>query len=142
MAIWFTRSFPAPRRMLTRYCAYTVIEESVMGRAPAWAGRSGPKNGKVGPMSEFRRVSLPVFIGVVLISGVATALVTALLMNIFERKIEAKNPFVRLVEVTEDDTDPEKWGINWPKQYDSYLRTAMSTRTRFGGHGGWKWLGS
>ena len=83
-----------------------------------------------------RRISLPIFTGVVLLFGIATALVTALLMNIFERKIEAKNPFVRLVEVTEDDTDPEKWGINWPQQYDSYRRTAVSTRTRFGGHGG------
>ena len=108
-----------------------------MGRAPAWVGRSEPRNGKVNEMSSRqRRVSLPMFTGVVLIFGVATALVTALLMNIFERKIEAKNPFVRLVEVTEDDTDPEKWGINLPKQYDSYLRTAVTTRTRFGGHGG------
>ena len=37
---------------------------------------------------------------------------------------------------TEDTTDPAKWGINWPKQYDSYQRTALTTRTRFGGHGG------
>jgi len=38
--------------------------------------------------------------------------------------------------VTEDTTDPAQWGVNWPKQYDSYQRTAISTRTRFGGHGG------
>ena len=44
--------------------------------------------------------------------GIASALITALLMNIFERKSEAKNPYVRLVEVNEDDTDPKKWGIN------------------------------
>jgi len=67
----------------------------------------------------------------VLIGGV-----TALLVNIMERKAEARNPYVRLVEVGEDDTDPEKWGINWPKQFDSYRRTVLSTRTRFGGHGG------
>jgi nitrite reductase (cytochrome c-552) len=73
---------------------------------------------------------------VVLVFGAATALVTALLMNIFERKVEGKDPFVRIVEVTEDDTDPEKWGTNWPQQYDGYLRTAIATRTRFGGHGG------
>ncbi|MFA6108495.1 MAG: ammonia-forming cytochrome c nitrite reductase subunit c552 [Candidatus Latescibacterota bacterium] len=65
-----------------------------------------------------------------------TVLVTALLINIFERKTEARNPYVRLVEVTEDDTDPVKWGINWPQEYDSYQRTAITTRTRFGGHGG------
>ena len=38
--------------------------------------------------------------------------------------------------MTEDDTDPEKWGMNWPKEYDTYKRTALATRTRFGGHGG------
>ncbi len=73
---------------------------------------------------------------VVLVVAVASALVTALLMNIFERKMEGKNPYLRLVEVTEDDTDPEKWGVNWPKQFESYRLTALSTRTRFGGHGG------
>ncbi len=67
---------------------------------------------------------------------VVTILVIALLVNIFERKTEAKNPYVRLVEVTEDDTDPAKWGANWPREYDSYKLTAQTTRTRFGGHGG------
>jgi len=75
-------------------------------------------------------------IALVLVVGAATAAVTALLMNISERKNEAKTPFVRLVEVDEDTTDPAKWGVNWPKQYDSYQRTAIATRTRFGGHGG------
>lgn len=70
------------------------------------------------------------------LTAIAVALVTALLMNIFERKAEAKNPYVRLVEVDEDTTDPEKWGVNWPKQYESYKLTALATRTRFGGHGG------
>ena len=39
-------------------------------------------------------------------------LATGLLTNIFERKEEARQPFVRLVEVGEDDTDPAKWGVN------------------------------
>ena len=68
--------------------------------------------------------------------AIATAAVTALLVNIFERKTEAQQTYVRLVDVTEDTTDPAEWGINFPKQYDSYLRTAEATRTRFGGHGG------
>ena len=70
------------------------------------------------------------------IVAIATAGVTALLVNIFERKTEAKQTYVRLAEVTEDTTDPAEWGINFPKQYDSYQRTAEATRTRFGGHGG------
>lgn len=68
--------------------------------------------------------------------GLLTVLVLGLLFNIFERKSESRNPYVRLVEVTEDDTDPEKWGVNWPKQYYLYKKTAEATRTRFGGHGG------
>lgn len=73
---------------------------------------------------------------VMLASAAVAVIVTALLMNIFERKQEARKPFLRLVEVSNDDTDPKKWGTNWPKQYDSYLLTALNTRTRFGGHGG------
>lgn len=77
-----------------------------------------------------------VLVGLIGAVAIATALVTALLVNIFERKSEAKTPFVRMVEVTEDTTDPAKWGVNWPKQYDSYLLTAQKTHTKFGGHGG------
>jgi nitrite reductase (cytochrome c-552) len=73
---------------------------------------------------------------IIVVVALAAAGVTALLVNIFERKSEARNPYVRLTEVTEDTTDPAKWGVNWPKQYDSYLLTAQTTRTRFGGHGG------
>jgi len=72
----------------------------------------------------------------VVASAVVTFLVTALLVNIFERKSEARNPYVLLEQVGEDDTDPAKWGVNWPREYDSYKRTAITTRTRFGGHGG------
>jgi nitrite reductase (cytochrome c-552) len=76
-------------------------------------------------------------IALVLVTVAAgTAALTALLLNIAERKDEARHAYVRLVEVDEDTTDPAVWGTNWPKQYDSYLLTAVSTRTRFGGHGG------
>jgi nitrite reductase (cytochrome c-552) len=68
--------------------------------------------------------------------ALVAAATTALLINIFERKQEQRRPYVRLVEVGENDTDPAKWGTNWPGQYDGYRRTALLTRTRFGGHGG------
>jgi nitrite reductase (cytochrome c-552) len=83
-----------------------------------------------------RGFSTIAWVAVIAVVAIATALVTALLMNISERKQEATKPFVRLVEVTEDSTDPALWGVNWPKQFDSYLLTAEATRTRFGGHGG------
>ncbi len=81
-------------------------------------------------------MSLIMVILTVLIVAALTAAVTALLMNVSDRKAEATKPYVRVVEVTEDTTDPAEWGKNWPKQYESYLLTAQATRTRFGGHGG------
>jgi nitrite reductase (cytochrome c-552) len=83
-----------------------------------------------------KRKFLIVIIAVAVAAAVASVLIAALLMNIFERKAEELQPYVRLVEVDEDTTDPAEWGKNWPKQYDAYLRTAEATRTRFGGHGG------
>ncbi|MBN2320382.1 MAG: ammonia-forming cytochrome c nitrite reductase subunit c552 [Acidobacteria bacterium] len=76
------------------------------------------------------------YVALVVIAVGATALVTALLLNIFEKKVEERTPFVRVVEVDEDTTDPAEWGKNWPKQYDTYKLTARHTATRYGGHGG------
>ncbi len=76
------------------------------------------------------------YLALMVLVAAATAGVTALLINVSERKAEARIPFVRLVEVGEDSTDPAVWGTNWPKQYDTYKRTAEHTKTRYGGHGG------
>jgi nitrite reductase (cytochrome c-552) len=67
------------------------------------------------------------------VAAMAAAAVTALLVNIIERKQEAKNPFFRVVELNEDTDDPAVWGKNFPLQYDAYLRTVDQQRTRFGG---------
>jgi nitrite reductase (cytochrome c-552) len=69
-------------------------------------------------------------------TALVTALVTALLTNIFQHKQEAKNPYIRFVNVTEETTDPAPWGVNWPREYDTYKLTSTPSRTRFGGHGG------
>ncbi|MBK8480195.1 MAG: ammonia-forming cytochrome c nitrite reductase subunit c552 [Proteobacteria bacterium] len=66
-------------------------------------------------------------------TALATAVVAALLVNIFERKQEAKSTFLKLVEVGEEDVDPKRWGVNWPRQYDGYRRTAEPTATKYGG---------
>ncbi len=68
-----------------------------------------------------------------LIAGVAALAITALLVNIFQRQQEARDPFHRVVELTEDTTDPEVWGQNFPVQYDGYKRTVDQVRTRYGG---------
>ncbi len=67
------------------------------------------------------------------IAAFAAVGVTALLVNIMEHKQEAKNPFFRVVELTDDTEDPAAWGKNFPVQYDSYKRTVDMVRTKFGG---------
>jgi nitrite reductase (cytochrome c-552) len=70
---------------------------------------------------------------VALVAAAAAAGATALLVNIFERKQEARNPFYRVVELTDETEDPAVWGKNFPLQYDGYRRTVDQVRTRFGG---------
>ena len=67
-----------------------------------------------------------------LVVAVAAFGVTALLVNIFERKQEARNPFFRVVELTDETEDPAVWGKNFPMQYDLYTRTVDMQRTRYG----------
>ncbi len=57
----------------------------------------------------------------------------ALLLNIFERRQEARNPFFRVVELTDETEDPAVWGMNFPLQYDAYQRTVDQVRTHYGG---------
>jgi nitrite reductase (cytochrome c-552) len=58
---------------------------------------------------------------------------TALLMNINQRKQEARETFVRVVPLDENTVDPAVWGKNFPREYDGYLRTADNERTQYGG---------
>lgn len=68
-----------------------------------------------------------------LVAAIGAVAGAALLTSIFQRKQEARNPFYRVVELTDTTTDPAVWGKNFPLQYDGYLRTVDQVRTRFGG---------
>jgi nitrite reductase (cytochrome c-552) len=73
------------------------------------------------------------YVAVFAIAAVATFLLTALLMNINERKREGQEHYFKLVELDENTIDPEVWGRNFPRQYDGYQRTAENTNRRHGG---------
>lgn len=77
-----------------------------------------------------------VYLTVFALGIIGTILGLLLFGNIMQRKHEEDMLNVTLQPVNEDDTDPAKWGINWPKQYDGYKLTSLHTATRFGGHGG------
>ena len=78
-----------------------------------------------------RRFTLPVLIAV--LAAVLAVGATALLVNIFQRQQEARNPFYRVVELNDETVDPAVWGKNFPLQYDGYKRTVDQVRTRYGG---------
>ena len=80
-----------------------------------------------------RQRSLRVVALVALLSAGLAALITGVLVSVFEKKQEQKNPFVRVVEITEDTDDPAVWGKNFPQEYDTYKRTVDQVRTRYGG---------
>lgn len=78
-------------------------------------------------------------LGLVVVA-VATVALTAFLISIFERQQEARQSYVKLVEIREDEPDPAIWGQNFPGEYEAYLRTASTaelvsylTAGRYGG---------
>ena len=79
-----------------------------------------------------RRTLRPLLV-VAAVTAVAALAVTALLVTIVERKQEARNPFYRVVELTDTTVDPAIWGKNFPLQYDGYRRTVDQVRTHYGG---------
>ena len=78
-----------------------------------------------------RRFVLPIIVAA--LAAAAALVVAALLVNIFQRQQEARNPFYRVVELNDETDDPDVWGKNFPLQYDGYKRTVDQVRTRYGG---------
>lgn len=82
-----------------------------------------------------RLTNLPTwaYVGAIILVAAATIGVLMLLQNITTRQEEARQDTFRVVELTEETEDPAIWGQNYPRQYDSYQRTADIERTRYGG---------
>lgn len=73
------------------------------------------------------------YLMVIVVAALVTVGLTALLVTIFERRTESRQPFVRLAAIDEASVDPRPWGASWPHQFDSYQRTVDVTKTTFGG---------
>jgi nitrite reductase (cytochrome c-552) len=73
------------------------------------------------------------YLGTIAVTAAVTTGIVALLMNIVQRKDEAREHFLKVVELDEDTIDPAVWGQNFPREYDSYLRTADDARAPRGG---------
>ena len=74
--------------------------------------------------------------GVLALVALLAVGVGALLVNIGNRKAEARSPGVRVVAIDDTTVDPAVWGRNFPIEYDLYTKTAEMTKTRYGGSEG------
>ena len=83
--------------------------------------------------SRWGRRSFKLIALAAIVAALAAVGGVALLVNIMEHKQEARNPFFRVVELTDETEDPAVWGKNFPLQYDGYLKTVDQVRTRYGG---------
>lgn len=78
--------------------------------------------------------SRPVVIStLVSLTALATFVVAYVLISVFKHKTESEKTYLRLVDVKQATTDPAHWGVNWPSEYDQYLRTSEASKTNFGG---------
>jgi nitrite reductase (cytochrome c-552) len=93
---------------------------------------SQPSDAAPPPPPPQRRRWVP-YVATVVVTALVTAGLAALLLNIAKRKEEGEQHFFRVVELTEDTIDPAVWGRNFPRQYESYLRTAEDSFAPRGG---------
>lgn len=77
---------------------------------------------------------------ILVFSIIATVVITALLVNIFERKQEGKISYLQLTEIPEGEPDPAVWRQNFPREYDAYLKTMKTNEledySKYGRYGG------
>ncbi|MBK7091424.1 MAG: ammonia-forming cytochrome c nitrite reductase subunit c552 [bacterium] len=74
-----------------------------------------------------------VYVITIIAIAAATFAVMLLMQNIALRKEEGKQVVFQVANIDETVVNPAEWGKNFPRQYDSYLRTVDTVRTRHGG---------
>ncbi|MFW6097228.1 MAG: ammonia-forming cytochrome c nitrite reductase subunit c552 [Chloroflexota bacterium] len=78
---------------------------------------------------QFALLAGAFLVGMLIMGGIA-----ALLTNIQQRKAEAVEYPLRVVEIAPDELDPAVWGQNFPRQYNTFLMTEDDTiETPYGG---------
>jgi nitrite reductase (cytochrome c-552) len=83
---------------------------------------------------KFRHLSRTQIVMIsVAVSTVLALGISALLVNIMERKNEARQTFIKIADINDDEENPAEWGKNFPLQYEGYMKTVDQVRTRFGG---------
>jgi nitrite reductase (cytochrome c-552) len=80
------------------------------------------------------QLSLWAGLAIAVLAAFAVFLLGLLAVSIMERRWESQRPVMVLKPVSDYESDSAVWGVNYPRQYDSYLKTRISdTKTKFGG---------
>jgi nitrite reductase (cytochrome c-552) len=75
-----------------------------------------------------------IHVSLFVVTTLLTIAVVGLLLNIIQRKQEARDRFAHVVPIADFEANPEVWGKNFPDQYDGWKRTAEAYgATEFGG---------
>ncbi len=64
-----------------------------------------------------------IYLVILVVTALATAVVAGLLTNIAQHKSENQEYPLKVVEIGEKELDPAVWGQNFPHQYDSFVKT-------------------
>lgn len=81
-----------------------------------------------------RAKSIAVYVVVFLVAVAMTAAIAALLVNISNRKKEAAEYPLKVVEIQPNELDPSVWGQNFPREYNSFVKTEDNYgQTPYGG---------
>ncbi|GAB3700459.1 ammonia-forming cytochrome c nitrite reductase subunit c552 [Mariniluteicoccus flavus] len=88
------------------------------GATPAADAKDGGR-----PKRRLWGIKLLPLAAFLVLGALATVTALALLVNIIQKKEEAKDPWFRVVEQTETTYDPAVWGQNFPLQYQGWKKT-------------------
>jgi len=83
-----------------------------------------------------RKRGLPIWAGLVILLLVAAVIVLLGLLgtSIMERRWEAQRPALVLKPIAEWEPNSAVWGENYPREYQTYLRSRVTdTKTKYGG---------
>ena len=81
-------------------------------------------------------MTLPVWMGIAIagLLAVIVVLLGLLAVSILERRWEAQRPAMVVRPIAQWEPDNAVWGQNYPREYESYLKTRISdTQTKYGG---------
>lgn len=85
---------------------------------------------------RYSKLNLPLWAGAAIVAMAALVIVLLglLAVSIMERRWEAQRPALVLKPIADWEPDNAVWGQNYPREYQSYLKTRITdTKTKFGG---------